>query len=201
MLRYVRSAFLFSPAISGLGKCRSIFYFWRMLVLGFGHPGFLLLGLGLEIAYLFSFASNRRFRRLVDSVDDDAEMEDSELRRQTMLTRLKATSRGRLAAQEEKCIKIGQAYHESSAPQLLMVENGKALNKLLWAYLALLLNRDKIETVDSAGKVAGLRQQIAGAESELVRKSCCRRRCGRRSRRRWILCASDWKMSRRAGNR
>jgi hypothetical protein len=168
MFRYLKAAFLFSPPVSFFGKLPlNVLMLAAFAIFGFVHPGFLLLGMGLEVAYLFSFATNRRCQRLIDSQDVHEELEDSDILRQSLRVRLKPASLTRLAEQEVKCMKIRQSYEDSTIPEFLKLENGKALDKLLRAHLRLLLNRDKIDSADNPTKAESLKQQIAEADSEL----------------------------------
>ena len=67
MFRYLSAAFVARPRIPGLGQVPvNLIGLAGAGILGLANPAFWFLGLGLEVAYLFGLASNRRFRDIVD---------------------------------------------------------------------------------------------------------------------------------------
>ncbi|MEI6235845.1 MAG: hypothetical protein WCT04_22550 [Planctomycetota bacterium] len=169
MFRYLQAAFLFSPTLGALGRLPvNLLFLAGVSILGFAHPAFFMLGLGVEVLYLFAMATNSRFQRVVNSQIDGDSFQESEERRKEMTQRLKPTSRARLIAQSQKCNRINEAYRDSQTAEVLVTENCKALDKLLCAYLALLLNRDKIESIGSEINVPALSRQIEALEADLA---------------------------------
>lgn len=66
MFRYLSAAFFVRPHIPGLGRMPvNVLAVASLGILGFGNPGFWLLGLGLEAAFLTALATHPRFQRLV----------------------------------------------------------------------------------------------------------------------------------------
>lgn len=112
-------------------------------ILGFGHPGFWLLGAAYEVAYLVWLPGNPRFQNLVRAtrqgrIEDAWEEREGEI--QARLTR-EAKLRYRQLA--DRCRQI---LHPSEASGLAGMEDIKAgdLNRMLWIFLNLLLTRQRI---------------------------------------------------------
>ena len=116
-------------------------------ILGFGHPAFWLLGLGVETTFLCSFAFNPRFQRYVRSQEAQVSQEDAEQQRQSLLQLISPDARTKLASLTDRCNQVLQVYQGTDAGKYLLDMNRTALQKLQWLYLKLLVGRHYLETL------------------------------------------------------
>ncbi len=177
---YVREAFnarpigmVVPPNWIGLGT---------FAVLGLISPGFLLLGAGFEIAYLYALASNPRFRRVVDGRRLLAVQQRWQMKLETLVGLLDREDQQRYRLLEQRCRSILLQQDGSNPVSLQAVSEG--LGRLLWIYVKLLFTRQTIRRVlkESGGaqdegqtldaRIKDLQQKIADKGlSEDVRKS------------------------------
>jgi len=121
------------------------------------HPAFLLIGAGLEVAYLGGLVSSRRFRTAVDATAQ-AVRPSWDQRRSRLLDRLPAVARGEQEQLEERCAAIARRL------ETLETAEGQIddLARLCWLNLRLLTSREDIGEVVRAGE----RDEPALAEQE-----------------------------------
>jgi hypothetical protein len=136
-------------------------------ILGFGHPGFWLLGLGLETAFLYTLATNKRFQRLVDAKKLVQLKAQAETKKQDLVGQLGPEARRRLVALEEKCGKIIRIHQKSQIEAFTLETNRDALNKLLGMYLKLLVAQHNLESMEVQTTEDTLRHKIANLERDL----------------------------------
>jgi hypothetical protein len=170
VLEYVKEAFWFRPRIPGLGQVPiNIMACLVMLILGYAHPGFWLLGLALETAYLYVLAANPGFRRWVD-IKNRMRMEgDDEEKRGRLIRSLSAAGRKRYKELEAKCVKILNLIVTSDADPDDIGSNRMALKELLWVYLKLLIARNNLNKADSSTTAPAIEMEIRSLESQLSR--------------------------------
>lgn len=169
MFRYLKAAFFQGLRIPGLGPLPlNAMAVAAVGVAGIAHPAIWLLGLGLEAAYLYVLSTNRRYRRIVDAAAEMKLKKEADEYRDLLVNRLSDAGRRRLAAQEQKYVRIKKLYQDRDVPDVLVENNRDALRKLLWTYLKLLLARGSLETEGAWADEAELRRQIATAEAELA---------------------------------
>ncbi|MCW1924380.1 hypothetical protein OKA05_17570 [Luteolibacter arcticus] len=168
MFRYLTAAFWASPEIAGLGRLpANAIAVAGMVILGFGHPGFWLLGLGLEAAYLFALTTSARFRKLVDAQELDLSEESAAEQRHALAAKLGETAQARLAALEQRTARILQLHRDSEKEDFEIDANRDALKKLGWIYLKLLVAQGNLESIGSSQKEQGLAAKIAALEEDL----------------------------------
>jgi hypothetical protein len=168
MLRYLKAAFFLRPGMPGLGGLPlNLMGLAGFGLAGFLHPGFWMLGLGLESVYLFVLGTNARFRRVVDGEAELKLQTEANEYRDTLVGRLSAASRRRLADLEQKYTRIKKLYQDRELPTYLVDTNRDAMRKLIWTYLKLLLARCTLETEGAWASESELRRQIAEAEKGL----------------------------------
>ncbi len=136
-------------------------------VLGFGHPGFWLLGAGLEAAYLYALSTNKRFQRLVDATDQHVEQRSVADERQALVAKLIPPSQEHLRRLESRCERILQLHRDAQADDFIVEGNRDALQKLTWLHLKLLIARQNLLTTDSKATEAAIRSQISTIENDL----------------------------------
>jgi hypothetical protein len=134
-------------------------------ILGFGHPAFWLLGLGVETTVVCSLAFNERFQRLVDSRRQlpDAETADH---RQALINILSSDARTKLAKLAAQCNKVLQVYAGTQAYEYIITANREALSNLQWLYLKLLVAQHYLQT-GSNSNGQSLQKAIDDLEKEL----------------------------------
>src|SRR5688500_24227 len=106
-------------------------------------PGILLIGGGLELAYLYLLSTNKRFQRYVAGSEMVEERAESQTKLRQMLMQLGDADIQRYRALEQRCQAIlqQQQTHVGSENLTDLQVQGEGLGKLLWIYLRLLLSR------------------------------------------------------------
>jgi len=142
---YVRSAFnarpmgmFVPPNWIGLG----VFGF-----LGLLNPGFWIIGLGLELAYLGRLATDSRFQRLVEGERLLGERRRWQERLADLIRELPAEDQQRYRALERRCGNILEQQLRGATLAPALEEQGEGLGKLVWIYLRLLLTRESIKKI------------------------------------------------------
>jgi hypothetical protein len=116
-------------------------------LLGLVDPGFLAIGLGLELAYLGLLATNERFQRYVGSLKQSGVRQDWQNKIEVLIAQLGPDARGRYRMLEVRCRAILQQQLETAGFATGLQAQGEGLGRLLWMYLRLLLMRQSIEKV------------------------------------------------------
>ncbi|OLD57266.1 MAG: hypothetical protein AUI54_03340 [Acidobacteria bacterium 13_1_40CM_2_56_5] len=162
---YVRSAFnarpmgmFVPPNWIGLG----VFGF-----LGLLNPGFWIIGLGLELAYLGGLATDSRFQRLVEGERLLGERRRWQERLADLIRELPAEDQQRYRALERRCGNILEQQLRGATLAPALEEQGEGLGKLVWIYLRLLLTRESIKKIiqESSGS-----QEDAARMEERIEK-------------------------------
>lgn len=117
------------------------------LLLGLIDPGFLLLGAGLELAYLFTLAHNPRFQRFVNGSRMVQARQQWQGRLASMVVSLGGEDQRRYRSLEQRCQTILQQQGADSTSPTDLQAQGEGLGRLLWMYLRLLLTRQAINRV------------------------------------------------------
>jgi hypothetical protein len=170
MFRYLRAAFTARPRVPGLGGVPfNLLGIAGFGILGLANPAFWALGLGLETAYLFGLASNRRFREVVDAREPapPAPAREREAGWEQLVAELGDSERGRLTALNAKLQRILSLYERFHADDLTSGQNRESLLAFLGHYARLLLARENLArhwTDDDHGE---LRAEAAALEAEL----------------------------------
>jgi hypothetical protein len=165
MLRYFKEAFWTGVTIPGLGRLPvNALGALGFGILGVGHAGFWLLGLGLETGYLTLLATNPRFQRYVDLRSRITAEASAGARRQELIGKLSRGARDRLAAVEQKRARILEVYGEAQADAYVVDGNRDALDRLIWIYLKLLVGRDHLEVTRAETHADELSRRIADLE-------------------------------------
>ncbi len=168
MWRYLKAAFHARPDIPGLGRLPvNLIALIGLTILGFGHPGFWLLGAGGEAAYLAALATNRRFRRLIDAQDLQLQSGEENDQRRGVIETLSEQRRARLASIEARCAKVIKLHQNAQTDGFVVDGNREALAKLQWLYLKLLVAEQNLENIQTAIAEEHLRRQIEEIAGEL----------------------------------
>ncbi len=110
-------------------------------------PGFLLIGAGLEAAYLYWLSRNQRFRRAVDAENWQADPVDQ--RYQGLLDQIDKSARARQSQVEARASDILRGLQASP----MMSGHADSLEQLVWLHLRLLAARASVaRVVETASK-------------------------------------------------
>jgi hypothetical protein len=169
MGRYLAAAFLFRVPVAGLGAVPlNVLAFVVFAILGLALPPLWLLGAGLEIAYLFGLATNPRFQRLVDARDATAAAPDPVWER-TLVERLPAEARARVAALDDKIGRTLSLYGETDAEPFVAETNRGALERLRSSYVELLRAQQTLRSLEDARRAEmRIRGQVDALEREIA---------------------------------
>jgi hypothetical protein len=167
MLDYLKAAFWAGVDVRGLGRLPvNALAALGFAILGVGHPGFWLLGAGLEAGFLALLATHPRFQKAIDARRDSLAAGAAEQGRQELASHLPPEARRRLDALEEKCARALAVARDAHADDFELASRRDALDRLAWIYLKLLTARRQLETTrESAGRT-DLEKRIADLERE-----------------------------------
>jgi hypothetical protein len=178
---YVRRAFHAKVPVKGLGPIS--LNKWGLAgaaILGFGFHPLWLLAIGVEVMYLYSLATNRRFRNLIDAEAIESAKVSWDERVAALKRKLSRDSRERFDRLTARCLGI-QDIGGDAEPAVATIEETKrsGMDQLLYMYLRLLVSRDTIDVHFPPGERDNLKREIAGIEAaiaspgtpETVRKS------------------------------
>ncbi len=152
--------------------------------LGLLNPGFWVMGLGLELAYLGVLATNGRFQRTVVASQQWESRRQWQHRVEDLVQQLSSEGQRRYRALEGRCSSILDQQQRAAVVPSGLEAQGEGLGRLLWLYLRLLLTRQAIDRIvrESAGaaedgsqledRVHKLETQLAdGSVGEELRRS------------------------------
>ncbi len=142
------------------------------VLLGLVSPGFWVMGLGLELAYLGALSTNNRFQRFVDATLQWKERRTWQQRVDQLVAQLGPDGQRRYRELDVRCRAILEQQYRLNAPASGIDAQGQGLGRLLWVYLRLLLARQAIERIvrsadNTQEDTERLRQRISGLESRL----------------------------------
>jgi len=166
--RYLKAAFFVGLEVPGLGRVPvNALAAAGFLILGFGHPGFWLLGLAAEGAIVPSLAFNKRFQNVVDAEGKQLATGDSQSKRASLIKLLPSDYQSRLLNLERRCDKVLEVYRNAQAEEFLIDTNRDALENLKWVYLKLLIARYHLLTAGTDDTPESLEKKIKSLESEI----------------------------------
>lgn len=141
-------------------------------LLGLVNPGFWLLGTGLELGYLYTLSTNRRFQRVLNAEWLNQSRSQWEERVNTLLGGLDLEERRRYRALEARCQEILELQMRGGSPPPGLDAQGESLGRLTWLYLRLLLAKNSIarlireaETENHQGQ--GIENKIKEVQAKL----------------------------------
>ena len=168
MWRYLKAAFLVGVDVPALGRVPvNALVAAGFLILGFGHPGFWLLGLAAEGAIVPALAFNKRFQNVVDAEQRQISSGDSHAKRKSLVQLLPSADKSRLASLERKCDKVVEVYRNAQADDFVIDTNQQALENLKWLYLKLMIARFHLMTAGTDDTPEAVSQKIEALEANL----------------------------------
>jgi hypothetical protein len=166
--RYLKAAFFVGADIPALGRVPvNVLASVAFVILGFGHPGFWLLGLAAEAAILPTLAFNKRFQNVVDATERQLSSGDSQNKRTALVQALPPDDRKRIEALDRKCAKVLDVYRNAQADDFLIETNRDALDNLKWVYTKLLIARFHLLTAGTDDTAESLQRKILSIQEDL----------------------------------
>jgi hypothetical protein len=178
--RYLKSAFLVSVELPGLGRVPvNALGAAAFAILGFAQPAFWFVGLAIEAAVVPTLAFNPRFQKLVEAHNTQRSLGDTDEKRQALVNLLSPEARRRLFDLIKKCGQVLDVYRSQQAEGFILDSNDQALQSLQWVYLKLLVAQHHLESplnketeTSLETKIRELERELeAGEESEALRQS------------------------------
>jgi hypothetical protein len=164
---YVRAAFHARPA--GMFIPPNWIALGVIGLLGTIDPGFWVLGLGLELGYLFLLSTSARFQRLVDGKALLAVREKERQEAMAKVRRLNAESQRRLAKLQANCEAVLQDYAAGRwEEESLLRQHTESMNRFVWLFFQLLLTREGIVALAKEGKFSREARRKLEAEIEAL---------------------------------
>ena len=168
MWRYLKAAYFVGADIPALGRVPvNVLASIAFVILGFGHPGFWLLGLAAEAAILPTLAFNKRFQNVVDSNERQLSSGDSQVKRTALVQALPPDDRKRIETLDRKCGKVLDVYRNAQAEEFLIETNRDALDNLKWVYTKLLIARFHLLTAGTDDTAESLQRKILSIQEDL----------------------------------
>ncbi len=168
MWRYLKAAFFVGADVPALGRVPvNVLASIAFVILGFGHPGFWLLGLAAEAAILPTLAFNKRFQNVVDATERQLTSGDSQNKRTALVQTLPPDDRKRIEALDRKCAKVLDVYRNAQAEEFLIETNRDALDNLKWVYTKLLIARFHLLTAGTDDTADSLQRKILSIQNDL----------------------------------
>ena len=133
-------------------------------LLGLTNPGFWVLGAGLELGYLMTLATNKRFQQTVASRPVSASRAEWNARIHKVLSQFDQADRRTYDALAERCRSIiDLQLHGATEPPHGLEAQADSLGRLSWMFLRLLLARRTIRSVVRDGMDEGAIQKRKAA--------------------------------------
>jgi hypothetical protein len=178
--RYLKSAFLVSVDVPGLGRLPvNVLGAAAFAILGFAQPAFWFLGLAIEATVLPSLAFNPRFQKVVEAQSFQLTQGDAAQKRLGLVKMLEPPARQKLSALIDRCNQILEVYRSQQAEEYVLDSNNQALQSLQWVYLKLLVARHHLQSPVNGETQQSLDKKIQeldgdlrdGEETESLRQS------------------------------
>ncbi len=172
---YVKAAFLRRARLPGLGHMPlNLTGLAGIALLGLWNPGFWLLGIAIEVAYLVLKASSPRFQKLIQGEALLMQQKGGEQKVQQVIQSLSPPSMERYRRLLEQCRLIPGLQQGSTDPTSTLGDlRGGSLNQLLWLFIRLLSSRElmvatltQVNPASLEGDVAKLKERLAQADPE-----------------------------------
>jgi len=142
---YVREAFNARPA--GMFVPPNWIGIGVFGLLGTLNPGFWIIGLGCELAYLGWLGTHPRFQQLINGGRLLDEQRRWQAKLYDLIRQLPPDDQQRYRALEARCKGILEQQARGATLSANMEEQGEGLGRLVWIYLRLLLTRESIQKI------------------------------------------------------
>lgn len=168
MWRYLKSAFLVSVEVPGLGRVPvNALGAAAFAILGFAQPAFWFLGMAIEAAVVPTLAFNPRFQKVVQAQSLQTDQMDAAQRRLALVKVLEPGARQRLSSLIDKCNRILDVYRNQQAENFVLDSNDQALQSLQWVCLKLLVARHHLQDPVNSDTEQSLEKKIKELDQDL----------------------------------
>lgn len=168
MWRYLKSAFLVSVDVPGLGRVPiNALGAAAFGILGFAEPALWFVGLAIEATVLPMLAFNPRFQKVVQASQLQAASPDTDEKKRALIKILEPSAQQRLLALSRKCDQVLDVYRSQQAESYILDSNDQALKNLEWVYLKLLVARHHLQGPGSGETEATIGKKIAELDNDL----------------------------------
>jgi hypothetical protein len=166
--RYLKSAFLVSVEVPGLGRVPvNALGAAAFAILGFAQPAFWFLGMAIEAAVVPTLAFNPRFQKVVQAQSLQTDQVDAAQKRMALVNVLEPGARQRLSSLIDKCNRILEVYRSQQAENFVLDSNDQALQSLQWVYLKLLVARHHLQDPVNSDTEQSLEKKIKALDQDL----------------------------------
>jgi hypothetical protein len=166
--RYLKSAFLVSVDVPGLGRVPvNALGAAAFAILGFAQPAFWFLGMAIEAAIVPALAFNPRFQRIVQAESIQTSDADTAQKRRALVNILEPSAKQRLSSLIDKCNQVLDVYRSQQAENYILDSNSQALSSLQWVYLKLLIARHHLQSPVNNETEQSLDKKIQGLDADL----------------------------------
>ena len=148
---YIRAAFSAKPI--GMFVAPNHIALAGLALLGIANPGFWVLGLGLELGYLYVLSSNKRFRNAVAGRMMRDQQRNWSATLEGLLAQLPPPQRELYRQLEKRCRSILSTQNGQENAGL--AAQGEGLSKLLWMFLRLQLASQSIIHMEEEAQATG----------------------------------------------
>jgi hypothetical protein len=167
---YIRAAFNARPI--GMFVPPNWIGLGAFALIGALNPGFWVLGLGVELGYLWTLGNNKRFRRFVDASRQLETKQQWQIRVDALIRHLGSEDQQRYRALEERCKTLLEQQIQIQSPSQGLQVQGEGLGRLLWVYLRLLATRQAMNRIirgagGTPNESADLEERITNLQSRL----------------------------------
>jgi hypothetical protein len=145
-------------------------------LLGMLNPGFWIVGVGCELAYLTWLGTHPRFQKIVNGGRLLDEQRHWQEKLYNLVRELPAEDQQRYRALEARCQSILRQQSQNAGLSPGLGEQGEGLGRLAWMYMRLLLTREWIrkilrESPSSQENSSELTERINGLQEQLKQAS------------------------------
>jgi hypothetical protein len=166
--RYLKSAFLVSIDVPGLGRVPvNALGAAAFGILGFAQPAFWFLGMAIEAAIVPALAFNPRFQRVIQAQSVQSSDADTAQKRRALINILEPSAKQRLSALIDKCNQVLDVYRSQQAENYILDSNSQALSSLQWVYLKLLIARHHLQSPVNNETEQSLDKKIQELDADL----------------------------------
>ena len=168
MWRYLKSAFLVSVDVPGLGRVPvNALGAAAFAILGFAQPAFWFVGMAIEAAIVPALAFNPRFQKVVQAESVQSSDADTAQKRRALVNMLEPSAKQRLSSLIDKCNQVLDVYRSQQAENYILDSNSQALSSLQWVYLKLLIARHHLQSPVNNETEQSLDKKIQELDADL----------------------------------
>ena len=141
-------------------------------LLGVLNPGFWVVGLGLELGYLWTLGTNERFQKFVSASLQVLTRKQWQTQIDSLVEQLSSEDQQRFRSLEARCRSLLEQQVQNQTPLAGLQAQNEGLGRLLWLYLRLLSTRQAINRMIRGSTAApegtaSLEERLAQLKSRL----------------------------------